>query len=85
MAARDETKQFCAIEFGLGNYDAEAFVVLTHTAWGTNPVTFPTSTWPAPNEGIAIFVGAATCDPNPCDELESTYDATWGAIKQFYR
>jgi hypothetical protein len=55
LSAWAESKQWCGAQFGLGDYDANNFVIWEHGAcFPSGGLTIPTSGWPGPNEGIAL-------------------------------
>ncbi|MCK4303256.1 MAG: hypothetical protein KAY24_03365 [Candidatus Eisenbacteria sp.] len=61
LAAWSESKEWCAVEFGLGSYDAAAFLITDHGAcFPEAGLELPSDNWPGPNEGTAITV---TGDP----------------------
>jgi len=58
LAAWEEAKEWCAVEFGLGEYTAANYPLVEHGPCGTGALTIPTSGWPGPGEGISIAVPA---------------------------
>jgi hypothetical protein len=54
LSAWYEPKQFGGIEFGLGDYDSAAFVIVEHGVCGGPQLQIPNGAWPGPNTGIAI-------------------------------
>lgn len=65
LCAWAESKTWCGIEFGLGDYDEEAFVILEHgPCFPSEGLTIPTSGWPGPSEGIALTTTDAAWSGN---------------------
>ncbi|MCK4302907.1 MAG: hypothetical protein KAY24_01560 [Candidatus Eisenbacteria sp.] len=62
LAAWNEDKEWCATQFGLGNYDARVFAFSDFGACfpGIEGLEIPTAGWPGPNDGTAFVV---TGDP----------------------
>jgi hypothetical protein len=58
LSAWYEPKEFCGAEFGLGDYDDEAFAIVEYDACGDgfDPLEIPTGAWPSPNTGVSIAV-----------------------------
>ncbi|MCK4304913.1 MAG: hypothetical protein KAY24_11810 [Candidatus Eisenbacteria sp.] len=58
LAAWDEDKEWCATQFGLGDYDARvfAFSAVGPCFPDAAGLEIPTAGWPAPNEGTACVV-----------------------------
>ncbi len=56
LAAWPEEKEFCAAEFGIGDYDPELVHLIGHNPCVNDASTIPSTDppWPAPNSGIAI-------------------------------
>lgn len=70
LSAWGEPKAWCGAEFGFGDYDEEAFLILEHGACFPNQgLAIPTSGWPGPNEGIAL----ATTDSSWAGNFEVVY------------
>ena len=60
LAAWNEPKTFCGVEFGLGNCDENAFAIAQYfncgTSSGPSPLEIPFGNWPGPNSGIAVVI-----------------------------
>jgi hypothetical protein len=57
LSAWDESKRFCGVEFGLGSYSPDAFVLGDFGPCFPNEgLEIPTSNWPGPNQGTAVVV-----------------------------
>lgn len=54
LSAWHEPKEFGAVQFGLGDYDSTAFIIVEHGVCGGLHLEIPNGTWPGPNTGIAI-------------------------------
>jgi len=56
LATWPEAKEFCGVEFGLGDYDPELVDVIDHAPCGVGAQTIPSydPPWPEPNSGIAV-------------------------------
>ncbi len=53
IAAWNESKQFCGIQFGLGDYNSNIYEIVDSGACLDNVLEVPTTNWPGPNEGVA--------------------------------
>lgn len=54
IAAWDESKTWCATEFGFGDFDPAAFYFTDYGACLPNHLEMTTGGWPGPNEGTAV-------------------------------
>lgn len=57
IAAWTEPKEFCQVEFGLGDFDALNYVMwgsFTEACFEGSGTVTPTAGWPGPNEGITL-------------------------------
>lgn len=55
LAAWEEEKEWCGVEFGLGAFDARVFGFADHgPCFPQTGVELPTAGWPGPNEGTAL-------------------------------
>jgi hypothetical protein len=57
LAAWSESKEWRGIDFGLGEYSAEQYVITEHgPCFPSQGLTIPTDNWPGPNEGVSLAV-----------------------------
>ncbi len=58
IAAWEEDKEFCGVQFGLSDYDPAVFAYGDYNACfpATGGLEIPSPGWPGPNEGIAFVV-----------------------------
>ncbi|MBD3236432.1 MAG: hypothetical protein GF330_07000 [Candidatus Eisenbacteria bacterium] len=57
LAAWEEEKEFCGIDFGFGDYEADLFLFddfFVCPPEGTGALQWPTPGWPGPNEGVMV-------------------------------
>jgi hypothetical protein len=55
LSAWNESKEWCGAEFGLGDYDEQAFVIELHgPCFPISGLSIPGPSWPGPNAGIAL-------------------------------
>ncbi len=55
LAAWDESKEWCGMEFGFGEYDPDIYVFLDQGhCFPGDGLELPTVGWPGPNEGTAL-------------------------------
>jgi len=54
LSAWHEPKEFCGVEFGLGDYDSTAFIIVEHGACQGPHLEIPNGAWPGPNTGVAL-------------------------------
>lgn len=57
LAAWTEPKEWCGVQFGLGQYDPDIYGFVEWEACSPRaPMEIPTENWPGPNEGTAVVV-----------------------------
>jgi len=56
IAAWTEPKEFCQVEFGLGDFDPSGYgwVMETEACFEGTGIETPSSGWPGPNEGVVL-------------------------------
>jgi len=61
LAAWEEEKEWCGVEFGFSNYEP---AIYEFAVWGpcapTGALEIPTSGWPGPSEGVSVTVQGAS-------------------------
>ncbi|MCK4304003.1 MAG: hypothetical protein KAY24_07175 [Candidatus Eisenbacteria sp.] len=65
LCAWTEPKEWCGVQFGLGDYDESIFLISDHgPCFPESGLELASDNWPGPNEGTAITVSGASWEGN---------------------